>query len=230
MSAFCCRIISKVFLIAVFSSILYAGEIFQNNLEDADPSVLGIKSIEVRGGVIHKNDKSYYELSAVCETIAEEAKYDAILFYAEPSHTLIFANINPNVKNKDETVAYIADELPLVTSESEILKAHTLSEYKPNKDTTLLVTVLNDDQQSVLSNAHVNLSSFGFSIEFRDEESNGSTRHSCPPSAPIHVTCFLQGSGTPCVEKHVCCKTFEYGCNGTPCCEAYCGPLHLCDE
>lgn len=163
-------------------------------------------TLQVSGGLEHVSGKQGFRLNLSYGGGSFTHSGQALLVYAEPSHSLLLAHVDPSLVDLADYGAALA----LTKGPSRSIR-HSLSlPYQPFTDKRIVV-VLKDGSGSewVVADATVNLRSFDFSTSFEGDPIAGTVYHHC---------C----RGTRCQQICVDCDTPEFTCDLIEC-DIQCG-------
>lgn len=132
---------------------------------------------------------------------------EALLVFAEPSHVLLLAHVDPSFQGPDD----FRDALALMRAPSDSFRHSVTLPYHPLTDKRILVVLKdNDGRERVVADALVNLHSFDFSTSFAGDLVSGSTKY--------HHCC----RGPRCSDMCIDCDTPEFTCDLIDC-DIQCG-------
>ena len=126
--------------------------------------------VEVSGKLALRGGAPSFRLTVNYSSDSENALGDALLVYAEPSHTLLFAHIDSRLRRKGAGEEDLAEQaLSLVYSRPGRSFQHSLSlPYSPKAfaDTRVEVVMRSRGQSYLLASGKVNVSDFQYSTTF----------------------------------------------------------------
>lgn len=163
-------------------------------------------ALQVSGGLEPVSGRQAFRLDISYSAESFPHSGQALLVYAEPSHSLLLAHVDPihhDLADYKEALA--------LTRGSTLRARHSLSlPYRPFTDRRIVV-VLKDGSghEQVVADATVNLRSFSFSTSFEGDPI---------ASAVFHHCC----RGPRCSQMCVDCDTPEFTCNLIEC-DIQCG-------
>lgn len=177
--------------------------------------------IEVGGKLVQESGKSSFTLTINYSSAARETLGDALLVYAEPSHTLLFIHVNTRgsrAKSLAEENGELEPALARVYSPGQSFR-HTLSlPYDARKmaDTRIDVVMKSRGQEFVLASGRVNVTDFQYTTTFS------------VITLPDGSTDYLGGthccSGPQCTKMCTTCPGAFFSCDLVTCtinCESF---------
>jgi len=131
----------------------------------------------------------------------------ALLVFAEPSHSLLLAHVDPSFQGPED----FREALALMRGPSDALRHSVTLPYHPLTDRRIVVVLKgNDGQERVVADAKVNLRNFEFSTSFEaGPVTNAAVYHHC---------C----RGTRCSQMCIDCETVSFTCDLIDC-DIQCG-------
>ncbi len=126
--------------------------------------------VDVSGKLTQQGGAPSFRLTVSYSSDSENTLGDALLIYAEPSHTLLLAHVNSRLRLKGVGEEDLAEQaLSLVYSRPGRTFQHTLSlPYSPRAfaDTRVEVVMRSRGQSYLLASGKVNVSDFQYSTTF----------------------------------------------------------------
>lgn len=161
-------------------------------------------ALRVAGGREQRSAGSSYRLDISYDAGLLSANQQAILVYAEPSHSLLLANTNAAAPVAEE----YREALALMKGRAESFHHSVTLPFRPFLDHRIVVITKGaDGQERVLADAQVNLRSFSFTTTFAASEDFGD-----PTATQIHC-CW----GPRCSQECVECDGPEFTCDLIEC-------------
>ena len=158
-------------------------------------------ALQVSGGLVHVSGRQAFRLELSYNSGISDRADQAILVYAEPSHSLLLAHVDPSLPDTANFKGALA-----LTRGSVQKARHSLSlPYHPFTDNRIVV-VLKDETGSErrVADATVNLRNFDFSTSFEVD----------PVASTIYHHCCR---GPRCAQMCVDCDTPEFTCDLVEC-------------
>lgn len=163
-------------------------------------------AVHVAGGLVQVTGRQAFRLDLSLSSESNPQSSEALLVYAEPSHSLLLAHVDASL---GDPAAY-KDALALTRGSAQKVRHSLALPYEPFTDKRIVV-VLKDGagREWVVADATVNLRSFDFSTSFEVDPIAGTIYHHC---------C----RGPRCEQLCVDCDTPEFTCDLVEC-DIQCG-------
>lgn len=163
-------------------------------------------TVHAAGGLVRITGRQAFRLDLSVSSESVPKSSQALLVYAEPSHSLLLAHVDASI---GDTAAY-QGALALTRGSAQEVRHSLVLPYEPFTDKRIVV-VLKDGtgRESVVADATLNLRSFDFSTSFEVDPIAGTIYHHC---------C----RGSRCDQICVDCDTPEFTCDLVEC-DIQCG-------